>query len=217
MNTSRSLLRVTLVCAIAACGHFVPTQAEAQDFAKTLRKAQAGNAKAQYELAGDYYSGTGVGKDPQQGLLWLKKSASQGYDWAEKALGVMYQDGYPTTGIPKNPHQAALWFRKAARQQNAPAQTRLAQMLAAGLISKQEANWRAPDQVVDAKTAASKAFSLAEVEKGLSGGITCKRLATLIDKFKVDFTLTADLRQRLSSAGADDTLLTVISASRRSL
>jgi TPR repeat protein len=217
MNTNRFLLRVILACAIVACGHLAATRAEAQDFANTLRKAQAGNAKAQYELAGDYYTGTGVAKDPQQGLLWLKKSASQGYDWAEKALGVMYQDGYPTTGIPKNPHEAALWFRKAARQQNAPAQTRLAQMLAAGLISKQEANWRAPDQVVEAKPASSKAFSLAEVEKGLSGGMTCKRLATLIDKFKVDFTLTADLRQRLSTEGADDNLLTVISASRRSL
>jgi hypothetical protein len=208
---------VVLLSAVAACWLLRPLPAVAQDFAKTLHQAHAGNAKAQYELAGDYYSGTGVAKDPKQGLLWLKKSAGQGYDWAEKALGVMYRDGDPKTGLPKNPHEAAAWFRKAARQENKLAQTSLDQMLATGLISKQEANWHTPDPVVAVKAPTPRPFSLIELEKGLSGGITCKRLAALIDKFKVDFILTTALRTRLTGEGANDDLLTVISASRRSL
>jgi hypothetical protein len=210
-----NLVRVVLVCAIAAGAGLGPVPAVAQDFANALRKAQAGDAKAQYELALDYYSGTGVAKDPTQGLFWLRKSADRGYDWAQKALGVMYRDGDSKTGISKNPREAALWFRKAARQKNTLAQNALAQMLAAGLISRQEANWH--DQVVAVKAPTAKPFSLGEVEKGLSGGITCKRLAALIQTFKVDFVLTADLRQRLGGEGADDNLLTVISASKRSL
>jgi hypothetical protein len=68
--------------------------------------------------------------------------------------------------------------------------------------------------VTEAKNQKSKPFSLAELEKGIEGGITCKRLATLVDKFKVDFALTADLRQRLGNEGADDPLLATISASK---
>ena len=217
MNLRPFLVGLILGCAIAACGPLGPVHAVAQDFASTLRKAQAGDAKAQFDLASLYYSGKDVAKDPKQGLLWLRKSADQGYAWAEKALGVMYRVGGPETGVPKNPHEASVWFRKAARQQNAPAQTALKEMLAEGLISKQEANWRVPDQVVPVKTPASRAFSLAEVEKGLSGGITCKRLAALIEEFKVDFKLTDNLRERLGGEGADDNLLTVISASKQSL
>src|SRR5580704_2866928 len=173
MTLRLSPVRVLLVWAIAAGWHVGPTQAVAQRFADTLHKAQAGNAKAEYELAGDYYNGTGVATDPRQGMVWLRKSAAQDYEWADKALGVMYRKGVPATGVPKNPHEAALWFRKAARQKNEPSQTALKQMLAEGVISRQEANWHAPDQVVEAKAATSKPFSLAEVEQGLSGGITC--------------------------------------------
>jgi|SRR5580658_413074 TPR repeat protein len=209
------LVRLALICAMAAVSGLLPARALAQDLANTLHKAQAGDAKAQYQLALDYYSGTGVAKDPNQGLSWLRKSADRGYDWAQKALGVMYRDGDPKTGISKNPHEAAVWFRKAARQQNTLAQTALTQMLTAGLISRQEASWH--DQVVAVKSSAPKPFSLGEVEKGLSGGITCKRLAALIQTYKVDFALTATQRQRLGADGADDNLLTVISASKRSL
>jgi hypothetical protein len=219
MTLRLSPVRVVLVCAIAA-GWFVgPVETAAQSFANTLHKAQTGNAKAEYELANDYFNGTGVAEDKRQGLLWLRKSAAQDYEWAEKGLGVLYRRG---VGVPQNPREAALWFRKAARQKNKPAQTALTEMVAEGVISRQEANWQeadrhAPDQVVEAKTATSKPFSLAEVEKGLSGGITCKRLAILIEKFKVDFTLTAEVRERLSGEGADDGLLTAISAAKRTL
>ncbi|MGB8988909.1 MAG: tetratricopeptide repeat protein [Candidatus Sulfotelmatobacter sp.] len=194
-----------------------------------LRKsADQGHPGAEFALAVLYRKGEL--KDPKQGLVWLRKSAVHNNAAAEYELGCLFRDG--EGGVAKNPHEAAGWLRKAARQQNQPAQNALEQMLKKGAISRTEANWKAPDLVAktpepvieaktepktEAKTENLKPFSLPEVEKGLQGGITCKRLATLIDKFKVDFSLSDDIRQRLSKAGADDNLLATISASRRPL
>jgi TPR repeat protein len=293
LNRRHALIPFVVICALAACVNPQPAPAQTQSISSLHKQAKEGNAEAQYELAKDYYTGTGVPKDSKQGLEWLRKSAGQGHPGAEFALAILYRKGelkdpkqglewlrksaehrnsaaeYELAliylkgeqnasrdpkqalellrrsagqnnasaeyelgcmfrdgrdGVSKNPQEAALWFRKAARQQNEPAQSSLAQMLKKGAISKQEANWKAPDpvikspeKVIDAKTEKSKAFSLAEVEKGLQGGITCKRMATLVEKFKVDFVLNADSRQRLGKEGADENLLTTISASKRPL
>ncbi len=198
--------------------------------AANLEHPAAELALAIMYMEGEQY----IPKDPKQGLEWLRKSAAQGYGPAEYNLGSLYRRGDEATGIPKKPHEAANWFRKAARQQGANSQTSLQEMLQQGLISRQEANWQSPEPVIktpppaieaktveakmiEAKTDKPKPFSLAEVEKGLQGGITCKRLSVLVDKFKVDFSLNAGLRQRLGKEGADDALLATISASKRSL
>jgi TPR repeat protein len=222
-----SSFRVIAVCAIAAAS----VAAQGEDFASVQGKAQAGDARAQYYLAKDYIGGTGVARDPVQGLAWLRKSADQGYFGAEYALGYMYLNG--AEKLPKDEHEAAKWFRKAAKQQNKASQDKLAAMLAQGLISSEEADWRAtettaaqtPPQTLPrtlpspAKDAKGKAapFSLGEVETGLSGGITSKRMTTLVQKFGVDFRLNAAARKHLADQGADDNLLTTISASKRSL
>ena len=224
---SSSLFRVIAVCAIAAAS----VAAQDQDFASVQGKARGGDAIAQYYLARDYISGTGVARDPVQGLAWLRKSAEQGYFGAEYALAYMYLNG--AEKLPKDEHEAAKWFRKAAKQQNKASQDKLAAMLAQGLISPEEANWRAtettaaqtspqtlprtpPNPAKDAKGKAAP-FSLGDVETGLSGGITSKRMTTLVQKFGVDFRLNAVARKRLAEEGADDNLLTTISASKRSL
>jgi TPR repeat protein len=215
MNLRFYVVRLALAGTIVAGGLLGSVPVRAQDIGSIQRRAEAGNAEAQYELAKAYYTGAGVAKNSKQGLEWLRKSASQGHAGAEFALAVMYQKGEQS--VAQNPHEAALWFRKAARQQNKSAQTNLSQMLAEGVISQQEANWREPQPTVKAATGKPNAFSLADVEKGLQGGITCKRLAALVGKFKVDFTLTANVRQRLDKEGANDELLTAISVSKRSL
>lgn len=190
-----------------------------------LRKsAEQGHPGAEFALSVLYRKGEL--NDPKQGLVWLRQSAAHNNATAEFELGCLFRDG--EGGVSKNPHEAALWLRKAARQQNQPAQNGLEQMLKKGTISRQEANWKVaepvtktPERVIAAKTEpkteSSKPFSLLEVEKGLQGGITCKRLATLVDKFKVDFSLSDDIRQRLSKEGADDNLLTTISSARHAL
>jgi TPR repeat protein len=146
-----------------------------------------------------------IPKDPKQGLKWLQKSADHGYARAEYNLALLYQDGDDATGIPRNPHEAAAWFRKAARQPGNPgSRTELEKMLKKHLISEPEANWRPP-------------FSLGEVETGLKGWITNKRMARLVQEFGVDFKMNPATQKRLANDGADDNLLQTISASRRSL
>lgn len=56
----------------------------------------------------------------------------------------------------------------------------------------------------------AKPLSEAEVMEGLSGGISSKRLATLVTQYGVDFKLTAEDEQRLRGVGADDGLLLAI-------
>ena len=187
------------------------------DIASIRQRAEKGSSEAQYQLAWHYYVGTGVARDPRQGLTWLQKSAAQGYVAAEHAMGVLFQEG--DESVSQNPHEAARWFRKAARQKNTDAQERLSAMLRDGLISEREANWRTsePPNKVNNKANANKdkpaPFSFLEVESGLLGGITSKRMAALVDRFGVDFKLSAPTRQHLVKDGADDNLLTAISAS----
>lgn len=216
----RRSIRLVAVCAITIAS----VSAQERNLATIRQKAEAGDAIAQYDLARAYIAGTGVAKDPKQGLAWLRKSAGQGYFGAEYALAFMYQSGYQngTESVPKNQHEAANWFRKAARQQNKASQDRLSEMLAQGLISAEEANWRAAEPTASGpskETRKSKAFpfSLVEVETGLTGGITSKRMTTLVQKFGVDFKLSTVIRKRLAEEGADDNLLQTISASKRLL
>jgi Sel1 repeat len=212
-----TIFRVSLIWLVAACAISFSVAAQDQDLAAIRRKAEAGDAIAQFDVAKAYMTGAGVARDPNMALVWLHKSAAQDYVGAEYALGRMYQQGL---GIPKDPLQAAKWFRKAARQQNKLSQDQLSEMLAQGLISAEEANWRAGEVTVSVspkETKKSKAppFTLVEVETGLTGGITSKRMATLVQKFGVDFKLSAVVRKRLADEGADDNLLQTISASKR--
>lgn len=214
------IFRVLLIWLVAACAITLSVAAQDQDIAAIRRKAEAGDAIAQFDLAKAYMSGTGVATDPNMALVWLQKSAAQDYFGAEYALGRMYQNGLGK--LPKDQHEAANWFRKAAKQQNKASQDRLSEMLGQGLISAEEANWRAAEltaPVLAKKPAKSNAapFTLVEVETGLTGGITSKRMATLVQKFGVDFKLTAVARKRLTDEGADDNLLQTISASKRLL
>jgi hypothetical protein len=160
---------------------------------------------------------TNVSKDSKQGLEWLRKSADHGYAPAQYSLGRLYQDGDAETGTARSPHEAAKLFRAAARQPGSTkSQTALQEMFEKKLISKQEANWRAPEPAKVAEKGKPAPFSLAEVETGLKGSITKTRMATLVQTYGVNFKLNAAARQRLQGEGADEYLLQIISASKRS-
>jgi TPR repeat protein len=201
--------------------------AQAESIASLQKKAQAGDYKAQFALAQAYVEGKKVPRDYVKSTEWLRKSADQDYAPAEVTLGAFYESGIfkevPGFNHP-NPHEAAKWYRKAARQsQDDPrpaqkAQEDLSQLLAKGLISKQEADWHGPDpdeHVAKQTKKGPSPFSLTEVENGLTGGITSKRMATLVSTYGVNFPLTATVRKRLAGDGADDNLLATISASRQ--
>ena len=159
-----------------------------------------------------------IPKDPKQGLIWLRKSADHGYAAAELDLALLYRDGDGDTGIARNSHEAATWFRRAARQPGSEkSRADLEEMVQKGLISKAEANWHAAEPTKEAEKGKAAPFSLVEVETGLKGSITNKRMTTLVQKFGVDFKLTAVTQKRLKDDGAEDYLLQTISAAKRSL
>ena len=134
-----SSFRVIAVCAIWAASVAPRIRISPQSNAKPRQGTRSPNSIwPKITLAG-----TGVARDPVQGLAWLRKSADQGYFGAEYALGYMYLNG--AEKLPKDEHEAAKWFRKAAKQQNKASQDSLAAMLAQGLISAEEANWRATE------------------------------------------------------------------------
>jgi hypothetical protein len=258
-------LRISIAAVVACLIAGMSALAQTVDVAATRQKAEAGDAKAQFDLAEAYFEGTGIAKDPAKGLDWLKKSATQGYPGAQVTLGVLYQNGVQ---VSKDPHEAASWFRKAARQSATDpkhaqkAQYNLGVMAVQGSISVEESDWRtlqpgeqqptpqqssppskpskndgqtnsgqnnqAPadpgqnnsgqnnsGQTSVVKTNKAVPFSLAEVETGLTGGITTKRMATLVSQYGVDFTLGANAKKRLTSDGADDALLATIASSKR--
>lgn len=213
------LIRLVAACAMTVASVLAHVQlGQAQSIADLLHKAQAGDAKSQYELADAYFEGRGMAMDPKQGLVWLRKSAGQGYGGAEATLGFFFQKGFYQNGVAIAPdaQEAANWYRKAARQNITKAQTHLSEMLSQGLISQKEADWVTPEPVKEVKKSGPAPFSLAEVETGLSGGITNKRMATLVSTFGVDFKLGAATKTRLAQEGADDNLLATIAAAKRS-
>jgi hypothetical protein len=219
MTSCLPLIRLVAFCAITAAS----VSAQDQNLDAIRHKAEAGDAIAQFDLAKAYIDGKMVPKDLGLAVAWLRKSAGQDYVGAEYALGIMYQTGF---GLPKDQHEAANWLRKAARQPNEKAQGQLSQMLAQGLISADEANWRAAKPTASPtlsgtlkppRKSNATPFSLGEVETGLTGCITSKRMTTLVQKFGVNFKLSSVTRKRLADEGADDSLLATISSSKRSL
>ena len=80
-------------------------------------KAERGVAESQFELGNTFFFGNlGVAKDEAAGVVWLRKSAEQGYVNAQFCLGICYLNG---DGVAKDYTEAMKWFRKAA-EQNVP-------------------------------------------------------------------------------------------------
>jgi len=92
-------------------------------------RAEAGDARAQSELALIYYRGRGVTEDYKEAVKWFRRAADQRDARAEFYLGIMFADGQ---GVPQNRAEAAKWFRFAADSGNAEAQYNLGLAYATG-------------------------------------------------------------------------------------
>lgn len=77
-----------------------------------LKRAQAGDADAQFALGQAYEDGKGVPQDDEAAISWYKKAADQGNAKAENSLGVMYRQG---RGVPQDKEEALRWYKMAAR------------------------------------------------------------------------------------------------------
>jgi len=82
-----------------------------------VKKAEAGDAVAQYDLGLCYSEGLVVAKDKKEALKWYTKSAEQGYSWAQSDLGTRYTLGL---GVAKDEKEALKWYKKVAEQEATP-------------------------------------------------------------------------------------------------
>jgi TPR repeat protein len=83
----------------------------ANRFDDLVKKAEAGDAEAQFQLGRVYDEGDGIPQDDESAVKWYKKSAEQGNAKAENSLGIMYDIGQ---GVLQDKQEAARWFLKAA-------------------------------------------------------------------------------------------------------
>jgi hypothetical protein len=74
--------------------------------------ATAGDAQAQYELAGFYHYGYVGANDYAKALKWYRASARQGYADSMVGLSVMYLGGQ---GVAKDRREAFVWLNLAAQ------------------------------------------------------------------------------------------------------
>jgi len=100
----------------------VSENSKSSEIAKTIemsiKEAESGSAKCQFELGERYENGEGVKQDFKKAFEWYEKSASQGLFSAQHKIGVMYDEG---KGVDKNGILAAEWFLKAAENLSAEA------------------------------------------------------------------------------------------------
>jgi uncharacterized protein len=97
----------------------------ADEFSDTLKKAEQGNAQAQYNLGNMYRYGEGVPRDYAEALKWYRKVAKKGNAHAQRTLKSMYHWG---EGVPKDGSKAVEWYREAAEQGDREAQEKLGRM-----------------------------------------------------------------------------------------
>ncbi|MBV9086528.1 MAG: sel1 repeat family protein, partial [Acidobacteriaceae bacterium] len=100
-------------------------QASQFGFPRLLRKAQAGDRKAQAQLGIAYATGEWTAQNYLKAVEWLTKAATQGERDAQYALGDMYSNG---RGVNADYAQAFKWMRMAAEQGEVRAQASLGSM-----------------------------------------------------------------------------------------
>ena len=77
------------------------------------KKAQEGDATAQYRIGVIYRKGFHVPQDKAKAFEWFRKAAEQGHVKAQYTLGIMLNKG--EVG-PRDYVEARKWFEKAAAQ-----------------------------------------------------------------------------------------------------
>jgi hypothetical protein len=95
------------------------------DPAELLKRAESGDATAQWELGCWYKLGNRIGKDEKEAVKWWKKSAEQGFAKAQFLLGGCYEWG---KGVAKDEKEAVKWYTKSAEQGNEDAKVFLEEM-----------------------------------------------------------------------------------------
>ena len=115
---------------------FVCVASASEDITELEKKAELGDAEAQYQLGRWYDSRFTISCWPfttndnlQEAVKWWFKAAKQGHVRAQYELGHSYSLGL---GVKKDQLEAAKWYHKAAETGFAPAQNALGSMYSMG-------------------------------------------------------------------------------------
>ena len=121
MNLRRLVFGVGLGLVLAGQAlHAQQSDMDHQALAQLRAEAEKGDAKAQFELGGAFYSGKfGLATNYVEAVKWFRKAAEQNHAQAQFNLGVCYGNG---EGVAKDAVEAVKWYRKAAAQNLAQAQ-----------------------------------------------------------------------------------------------
>lgn len=103
--------------------------AEAVGPAPLRDAANAGDAKALFEIGSRYAEARGTSADMKAAAQWYEKSAELGFAPAQYRIGNMYEKGI---GVDRDAVKAKTWYQLAAAQGNASAMHNLAVLLAMG-------------------------------------------------------------------------------------
>ena len=117
MRTTRSLIsKLRLLRQCLLLGFLLtPVMAVGQNFEDTLRRAEGGNAIAQYDLGVMYDLGESVSEDDAEAVKWYRLAAEQGHVSAQFNLAAMYANGW---GVSSNTVTAYAWLDIAAASRN---------------------------------------------------------------------------------------------------
>jgi len=116
MRQALLLLILAIAGAMSARAQSVQGQGmSSEPFAVTLKRAQTGDAIAQYQVYRRYGLGDGVAKSPAEAGKWLKISAQSGYAPAQYALGNAYLL-FKSPPTDADFVQAVKWWKAAAEQ-----------------------------------------------------------------------------------------------------
>ncbi|MGE0502158.1 MAG: peptidoglycan-binding protein [Rhizobiaceae bacterium] len=91
--------------------------------------ADAGDAKAMFEIGSRYAEGRGVTSDMAAAAKWYERSAGHGFAPAQYRIGNFYEKGI---GAPRDIAKAKTWYQLSAEQGNASAMHNLAVLFAMG-------------------------------------------------------------------------------------
>jgi uncharacterized protein len=100
----------------------VTEEASNQKLEQLMKRAEQGNAGAQFKLGVLYNKGEEVQRDLTQAAEWYRKAAEQGHAKAQFRLGRAFEKG---KGVDLDLTQAQEWYAKAAEQGHKNAQKRL--------------------------------------------------------------------------------------------
>ncbi|HEY7841432.1 MAG TPA: serine/threonine-protein kinase [Gammaproteobacteria bacterium] len=108
-------------------GQPAPASSPLQD---QLKKAEQGDAEAQFAVAFMYAKGIETDRDDAKAAEWFHEAAAQGHVQAQFNLGVIYSRG---RGTEQDYSEALTWYLMAAEQGDSTAQATVASMYMKGI------------------------------------------------------------------------------------